>query len=219
MQAERAVLDGKPVSPEGGTEVKASPEGGTEVKASPEGGTELNVITQTTAWLEHAVIGLNFCPFAKAVHVKGKIRWIVSAAKGVDCLLNALRAALIELTSTPITDVETTLLIHPWVLTDFVQYNNFLALADDLLTELALDGVLQIASFHPNYCFADAQPDDLSNATNQSPYPLLHILREESVSAAVQIYPDSNSIVARNQHTLATLGAAKWATLAKRFTK
>ncbi len=174
-------------------------------------------IAQTLAWLEHAVIGLNLCPFAKAVHIKNKIRWILSAAQDVDSLHSELRAALIELNSMPMDRVETTLLIHPNVLGDFIDYNDFLALADDLLIELELDGVLQIASFHPDYCFADARACDLSNMTNRSPYPMLHILREDSVSAAVQIYPDSNLIVARNQRTLAALGPAKWATLAKRF--
>lgn len=175
------------------------------------------VLARAIVWLEHAVIGLNLCPFAKAVHVKQKIFWTISTASDVDALLADLRIALLALNAAPIEELETTLLIHPYILTDFADYNEFLALADALIVELALDGVLQIASFHPNYCFADAHPKDLSNATNQSPYPMLHLLREDSVSSAVAIYPDANEIVARNQATLAHLGQAKWETLAKRF--
>ena len=176
------------------------------------------VLARAIVWLEHAVIGLNLCPFAKAVHVKRKICWTISTASDVDALLADLRIALLALNAAPIEELETTLLIHPYILTDFADYNEFLALADALIVELALDGVLQIASFHPNYCFADAHPEDLSNATNRSPYPMLHLLREESVSNAVAIYPDADAIVAHNQATLARLGQAQWATLAKRFT-
>ncbi len=176
------------------------------------------IIPRSIAWLELAVIGLNLCPFAKAVHVKRKICWTLSAASDVDALLLDLRAALLDLNTTAIDQLETTLLIHPHVLADFADYNDFLALADALIVELELDGVLQIASFHPNYCFADAHPNDLSNATNRSPYPMLHLLREDSISTAVAIYPDANEIVERNQATLSRLGQAKWETLAKRFT-
>lgn len=175
------------------------------------------ILARSVAWLELAVIGLNFCPFAKAVHVKHKIRWTISAAKDTDALLHDLRAALLALVAVPIEQIETTLLIHPYVLADFIDYNAFLALADALVVELELDGVLQIASFHPDYCFADAQPLDLSNATNRSPYPMLHLLREDSISSAVAIYPDASSIVERNQATLLRLGQVEWETLAKRI--
>lgn len=175
------------------------------------------ILARSLAWLEQVVIGLNFCPFAKAVHVKRKICWTISAALDIDTLLVDLRAALLELSAAPIEKLETTILIHPYVLADFADYNEFLAQADALIVELALEGVLQIASFHPNYCFADAQAEDLSNATNQSPYPMLHLLREDSISAAVEIYPDADAIVARNQATLARLGREEWQTLAKRF--
>lgn len=175
------------------------------------------ILARSIGWLELAVIGLNLCPFAKAVHVKRKIGWTISAATDVDALLVDLRVALLELNRVPIEQLETTLLIHPYILADFADYNEFLTLADALIVELDLDGVLQIASFHPNYCFADAQPKDLSNATNQSPYPMLHLLREESVSSAVAVYPDADAIVARNQATLARLGEDQWETLAKRF--
>lgn len=176
------------------------------------------VLARSVAWLEHAVIELNLCPFAKAVHVKRKICWTMSVATEVEALRVDLRTALLALNAAPIEALETTILIHPYIMADFADYNEFLALADALIVELDLDGVLQIASFHPNYCFADAHPEDLSNATNRSPYPMLHLLREESVSNAVAIYPDADAIVARNQATLARLGQAQWATLAKRFT-
>lgn len=175
------------------------------------------ILARSIAWLEHAVIGLNFCPFAKAVHVKKKICWRLSIASEIDALLSDLRDALLTLSAAPAELVETTLLIHPFMLTDFAEYNEFLALADALIAELDLEGVLQIASFHPDYCFADARSDDLSNATNRSPYPMLHLLREDSISDAVQIYPDAHAIVARNQATLARMGREQWQTLAKRF--
>jgi len=177
------------------------------------------VLARSISWLELAVIGLNLCPFAKAVHVKRKICWTISKASDVDALLADLRIAMLTLNEVPIEQLETTLLIHPYILADFADYNEFLALADALIVELDLDGVLQIASFHPDYCFADANPQDLSNVTNRSPYPMLHLLREESISSAVAIYPDANEIVERNQATLARLGSAKWETLAKRFTQ
>ena len=175
------------------------------------------ILNRSIAWLEHAVIGLNLCPFAKAVHVKKKICWRLSIASDVDTLLSDLRVALLGLSVAPVEEIETTLLIHPYTLADFADYNDFLALADALIVELGLEGVLQIASFHPNYCFADAFPEDLSNATNQSPYPMLHLLREDSISQAVQIYPDAHAIVARNQATLARMGRQQWQTLTKRF--
>ena len=177
------------------------------------------VMARSIAWLEHAVIGLNFCPFAKAVHVKKKICWVITLATNADALHSDLRAALLQLKRAPMTTIETTILIHPYVLRDFADYNNFLALADALIVELGLEGDLQIASFHPDYCFADARPQDLSNATNRSPYPMLHLLRENSISDAIQIYPDANSIVVRNQATLARLGQREWETLAKNFAK
>ncbi len=177
------------------------------------------ILARSVAWLELAVIGLNLCPFAKAVHVKRKIGWTISKASDVEALLTDLRNALLALSEAPIEQLETTLLIHPYVLADFADYNDFLARADALIGELDLDGVLQIASFHPDYCFADANPQDLSNVTNRSPYPMLHLLREDSISSAVAIYPDANEIVERNQTTLARLGQAEWQTLAKRFTQ
>jgi uncharacterized protein len=166
-------------------------------------------ITRTVAWLEKAVIGLNLCPFAKAVHVRGQIRYVVSEATRGRELLVDLERELKALHEAPATEVDTTLLIHPRALRDFFAYNDFLGEADALLEELGLDGTLQIASFHPDYCFADAPTDDPANFTNRSPYPMLHLLREESVARAVESFPEPSKIYERNMETLRALPAAQ----------
>lgn len=160
------------------------------------------VIARTVAWLENAVIGLNLCPFAKAVHGRGQIRYVVSEATGAKELLRDLKRELAALHAAPAAEVDTTLLIHPRALRDFFAYNDFLGDADAALEELELDGVLQIASFHPDYCFADAPTDDPANYSNRSPYPMLHLLREESVTRAVDAFPDTGKIYERNIETL-----------------
>jgi uncharacterized protein len=170
-------------------------------------------IARTTGWLERAVIGLNLCPFAKAVHVKGQIRYVLSAAATPEALLQDLRRELSSLVETPAEQVDTTLLIHPHVLGDFADYNEFLADADQLLEDLELDGVVQVASFHPDYCFADGPSDDPANFSNRSPYPMLHLLREESVSRAVETFPDPAKIYERNIETLRALPRAELAKL------
>jgi hypothetical protein len=167
----------------------------------------------TQAWVEHAVIGLNLCPFAKAVQVKGLIRYACSDARDTAALRDALRRELLDLQDTPIESIETTLLVHPWVLNDFLDYNDFLDDADALLRELGLEGTLQIASFHPGYRFAGSAPDDITNATNRSPHPTLHLLREASIERAVAAYPDADAIVDANLRTLRALGPAGWARL------
>jgi hypothetical protein len=173
------------------------------------------VIARTRAWLEQAVIGLNLCPFAKAVHAKGRIRWVVSAATRSEDLRAELGAELRRLADTPIDVVETTLLIHPHVLADFLDYNDFLDAADAEIADAGLEGVIQVASFHPDYVFAGVAADDPSHATNRSPWPLLHLLREESIDRAVAAYPDPDAIVDRNLDTLQRLGAAGWQALAR----
>jgi uncharacterized protein len=170
-------------------------------------------IARTTGWLERAVIGLNLCPFAKTVHVKGQIRYVLSAAATPEALLQDLRRELSSLVETPAEQVDTTLLIHPHVLGDFADYNEFLADADQLLEDLELDGVVQVASFHPDYCFADGPSDDPANFSNRSPYPMLHLLREESVSRAVETFPDPAKIYERNIETLRALPRAELAKL------
>ncbi len=165
------------------------------------------------AWLERAVIGLNLCPFAKAVHVRGQIHYKVSRAKtpeALQCDLAQELQALVALDS----DVrDTTLLIAPQCLAQFLDFNDFLAQADALLVEMALDGVIQIASFHPDYQFANTAADDITNYTNRAPYPTLHLLREASVERAVMAFPQAESIFERNMRTLERLGCAGWEAL------
>jgi hypothetical protein len=172
--------------------------------------TESDAIEATRLWLERAVIGLNLCPFAKAVHARGQIRWVLSDATTPEALLETLGEELLWLRDTSADDVDTTLLIHPHVLTDFLDYNDFLETADALVESLGLDGVLQVASFHPHYQFAGSAPNDVENFTNRSPCPTLHLLREDSVSRAVEAFPDPEVIVERNVETLRKLGADGW---------
>jgi hypothetical protein len=167
-------------------------------------------IADTRRWLERAVIGLNLCPFAKAVVAKGQVRYVLSAATTSEALLEQLGEELLRLRDTPADQVDTTLLVHPRVLGDFLDYNDFLGLADALVAELDLEGVLQVASFHPHYCFAGTDPDDIANCTNRSPHPTLHLLREDSVERAVAAFPDPDAIVERNVETLRELGLEGW---------
>ncbi|MEJ2802988.1 DUF1415 domain-containing protein [Comamonadaceae bacterium PP-2] len=164
----------------------------------------------TERWLERAVIGLNLCPFAKAEHVHGRIRYVVSEALSPQDLLEDLRRELDFLQAQDPVQVETTLLIHPRVLDDFIDYNTFLGDADDLLVEMELDGLLQIASFHPHYQFAGTRADDITNYTNRSPFPTLHLLREASIDRAVDAFPEAEQIYERNMQTMERLGLAGW---------
>lgn len=168
------------------------------------------VVAVTRRWIERAVIGLNLCPFAKAVYVREQIRYVVSPAQDPGALLDELKQELRFLAAAEPEAVDTTLLIHPQVLTDFREYNDFLSLADEALAELELEGVLQIASFHPAYQFADTTPDDITNYTNRSPYPMLHLLREASIDRAVAAFPEAEEIYLKNMETLRRLGAAGW---------
>ncbi|BCT92549.1 hypothetical protein LYSHEL_15730 [Lysobacter helvus] len=167
-------------------------------------------IADTRRWLERAVIGLNLCPFAKAVYVKDQVRFVLSDATTESALLAELGEELALLRDTDPSQIDTTLIVHPDVLRDFLDYNDFLEVADGLVEEMDLDGVLQVASFHPDYRFADSGEDDVENFTNRSPYPTLHLLREDSVSKAVAAFPDPDVIVARNVETLRELGVAGW---------
>ena len=167
-------------------------------------------IAITRRWLERAVIGLNLCPFAKAVYAKEQVRFVLSDATTPEALLAELGEELLRLRDTPAEQVDTTLLIHPQVLGDFLDYNDFLDDADALVEELALDGVLQVASFHPDYQFAGSAPDDVENFTNRAPYPILHLLREDSVARAVAAFPDPDAIVERNIETLRGVGIDGW---------
>lgn len=167
-------------------------------------------IERTRQWLEKAVIGLNLCPFAKAVHVKAQIRYVVSDAVTEDALLADLLHELETLYDADPEQCETTLIIHPFVLGDFLHYNQFLDCADAAVSEMDLDGEIQVASFHPDYQFAGSNPDDIENFSNRSPYPTLHLLRESSVARAVAAFPDASKIYERNVDTLRSLGLAGW---------
>ncbi|HEX3139226.1 MAG TPA: DUF1415 domain-containing protein [Rhizobacter sp.] len=170
-------------------------------------------IAETRAWVERAVIGLNLCPFAKAVHTKGQVRYVLSEAADEEGLLAELCREMERLVATDATEIDTTLLIHPQLLTDFLDFNDFLGAADEALDQLGLAGVLQIASFHPEFQFAGTEADDVTNATNRSPYPTLHLLREASVDRAVAAFPQAEAIYENNMQTLETLGAEGWARL------
>ena len=171
------------------------------------------VIDDTRDWVVKAVIGLNLCPFAKAVHVNERIRYVVSDATDPEALLKDLARELLALNRADPDEVDTTLLIHPHVLTDFLDFNDFLGSADALVEELKLDGILQVADFHPGYQFEGSAPDDIANYSNRSPYPTLHILREDSIERAVESMPDTASIYENNLETLDKLGHAGWAAL------
>lgn len=167
----------------------------------------------TRRWLERAVIGLNLCPFAKAVHVKQQIHYALSQARDVNELREELGTQLRELVKFNADVRETTLLIVPTVLRDFLDFNDFLTEAEEVLSALDLEGVIQIASFHPDYQFAGTRADDITNFTNRSPYPTLHLIREASIDRALEAFPDPEAIFETNMHTLENLGPAGWAAL------
>jgi uncharacterized protein len=171
------------------------------------------VIAETRAWVDRAVIGLNLCPFAKAVQARGQIRYVVSDATNVDELFDALCAEMHRLVAADAAEIDTTMLMHPHVLTDFLDFNDFLDVADEALEELGYDGVLQVASFHPRFQFEGTEADDVTNATNRAPYPTLHLLREESVDRAVAAFPEAETIYEKNMRTLEALGTEGWASL------
>lgn len=174
-------------------------------------------LAQTRAWVEQAVIGLNLCPFAKAPQVKGQVRYVLSSATDRDALLADLQAELRHLAATPIETTETTLLVHPQVLQDFFDYNSFLDEAEAAVAALELEGEIQVASFHPQYQFAGTAADDIENATNQSPYPTLHLIREASIDRAVQAFPEAEAIYEVNIETMRRLGPEGWAALCERI--
>lgn len=168
------------------------------------------VRADTQAWLEKAVIGLNLCPFAKSVHVNQRLRYVVSEATTPEDLLRELSREMLLLRRTDPDEVETTLVVHPQVLQDFLDFNDFLGAADALLEDLELDGELQVASFHPQYQFEGTEPNDITNYSNRSPYPTLHLLRESSIDRAVEAMPDTDAIFENNQATLERLGIEGW---------
>ncbi|MBK1873563.1 DUF1415 domain-containing protein [Marinobacter sp. 1-3A] len=168
---------------------------------------EGTVVQATRKWVEDVVVGYNLCPFAKRELVRDRVRFVVSEADNEDSLLQALQTELLRLDDEP--EIETTLLIHPHVLQDFADYNEFLGAADGLLTYLDMEGIYQIASFHPEYQFAGTESNDAENYTNRSPYPMLHLLREASLESAIDNHPDVDGIPPRNIELMNNLGAEK----------
>jgi len=171
------------------------------------------ILEDTVRWLERAVIGLNLCPFAKSVHVRKQIHYSIASSGRSDAVLALLRAELRELHLIDAAVRDTTLIILPQGFDDFLVFNAFMDDAEAVLDELGLTGVVQIASFHPYYQFAGTQPDDVTNCTNRSPYPMLHLLREASIDRAVDAFPDAESIYERNMERLESLGWAGWLAL------
>lgn len=171
------------------------------------------VVADMVRWLERAVIGLNLCPFAKSVHVKDQIHYVVSHATDARELLQDLAAELEALAEASPEKRDTTLLIAPLAMPDFLDFNDFLELADELVESMDLAGILQVASFHPHFQFEGTLADDVTNCTNRAPYPTLHLLREESIDRAVEVFPEAQEIFERNMELLERLGAAGWADL------
>ncbi|HEY9281168.1 MAG TPA: DUF1415 domain-containing protein [Eoetvoesiella sp.] len=168
------------------------------------------VLAATQNWLVRAVIGLNLCPFAKSVYIKEQIRYVVSKSMSDNDVLDELESELLYLAREEPSKIDTTLLILPGLLNDFFDFNYFLNRTARVLKQVKLTGVIQIASFHPDFQFAGNQSDDIENYTNRAPYPILHLLREASVEQAVAAFPDAAVIYERNQETLQRLGRAGW---------
>lgn len=176
--------------------------------------TDDEILIRTREWVEKAVIGLNLCPFARAVWVKDQVRVVVSRARHVDAFLDELDRELDLLASTPAEQIDTTLLVHPTLFPDFEVFNDFLGIVDDVVVEHDLEGVIQVAPFHPQFRFEGTEADDITNATNRSPFPILHLLREDSVERAVATDAgDADAIVERNMQTLRDLGHEGWSRL------
>jgi uncharacterized protein len=171
------------------------------------------VLAAMRQWLEKAVIGLNLCPFARSVYVKEQVRMVVSDARHLDAFLEQLDDELALLASTDAEKVDTTLLIHPTLFPDFLDFNDIVGIAEEAIAEHDLEGVIQIASFHPHFQFEGSAPDDITNYTNRAPYPTLHLLREDSLARAIEHYPDAEGIYQRNIETMKKLGHEGWKAL------
>ncbi|MEE2664107.1 MAG: DUF1415 domain-containing protein [Myxococcota bacterium] len=168
-----------------------------------------NAVEATRAWVESVVVELELCPFAREVLAAGRVRFIESPARDPEALLADLDSELARLLRTPVADLDTTLLVHPHTLVDFADYNDFLDPAEALLRARGCEGVVQLASFHPEYVFADSAHDDPANWTNRSPHPMLHLLREQSVTDAIAAFAGAADIPARNAERLRELGEAE----------
>ena len=174
---------------------------------------DLQVVADTRHWLRRAVIGLNLCPFAKSVDIKDQVHYAISRSVGFKDLLEDLKQELNSLAALDAATRDTTLFIAPEALADFLEFNDFMAQANRLLAKLGYEGVFQIASLHPQYQFADALADAITNFTNRSPYPTLHLLREESIDRAVKAFPHAEAIFETNMRTMERIGHAGWAAL------
>ncbi len=171
----------------------------------------------TRAWVDHAVIGLGLCPFARAPQRQGRVRYAVSAAADPQALLDELLEELRRLVTAPPEELETTLLVVPGALEGFDDFQDFVAAAESGLEALGLEGVVQLANFHPQYRFEGTEPDDITNATNRAPFPTLHLLREDSLARAIEAHGDPDAIVEANLATLRELGAEGWAVLRRQW--
>lgn len=171
------------------------------------------VVQDTIRWLERAVIGLNLCPFAKGVHSKGQIHYVVSQATDGRELIQELERELEALAEISPEKRDTTLLMAPACFEEFLDFNNFLEVVDALIDALDLGGILQVASFHPRFQFEGTEVDDVTNCTNRAPYPTLHLLREDSIDQAVQAFPEAETIYERNMQVLRELGTEGWQAL------
>ena len=183
----------------------------TDKKVGEQGAIDvLQVKAQTLGWLEQVVIGLNLCPFAKSVYVNSQVRVVVSTAKHLDAFLDELDVELLLLRDTPVQEIETTLLVHPHLFPDFLVFNDFLNIVDDVVAEHELEGVLQVLPFHPEFLFGGEDETDMSHYTNRSPFPMLHLLRENSLTHAIDAHGDTDAIPERNKQVLRDLGPAGW---------
>jgi len=181
--------------------------------APPRSTSHHHIVAEVRAWVDRAVIGLQLCPFAKAVQAKGLVDYVVTDAHDAVGLRAALVCELQRLARAPCSELDTIVLVHPWAMQSFADFNQFLDEADAAIAELGLSGDIQLASFHPDYRFAGTAEDDIGNATNRAPYPILHLLREASIDAAVAAFPDAESIYETNIATMERLGPEGWAAL------
>ncbi|WP_395667391.1 DUF1415 domain-containing protein [Rhodoferax sp.] len=184
-----------------------------DISATTAAPADAAVLAATVRWLERAVIGLNLCPFAKAVHNKKQIHYAIARSHTAPELLDELRKEISGLVEAQALVRDTTLWILPLQYPDFMEFNAFFGQAERLLARLGQVGVLQIATFHPEFQFASTEPDDITNCTNRAPYPMLHLLREDSMDRAVAAYPQAEAIYQKNMETLQALGAAGWVAL------
>ncbi|PIT39597.1 DUF1415 domain-containing protein [Snodgrassella alvi] len=176
-----------------------------------------DISTICQQWLERAVIGLNLCPFARRPYQLHRLRFSISHARHTDAFLDLLENELRLLLQTPATEIETTLVIEPKLFADFEVFLDVVALAEQVLEDIDATGTIQIAPFHPNFQFADEPAEDITNYTNRSPYPILHLIRESSIDQAVAAFPDAGSIYERNKTLLRTMGTEGWSSLGIKY--